>query len=204
MDSEVGLPSYPDNYFDLAIVDPPYGIGETWSKSRTDRFYKRGSLHSYDNRSAPGKEFFEQLIRVSKNQIIWGGNYFTEHLPATNAWIAWDKMKTQGIMSDFELAWTSFSKVATFARFLWDGARKCERVDKIHPHQKPRKLYRWILDQYASHGDTILDTHVGSASSLIEFELAGFDYVGYEKDRDYFKLAKKRMDQVLAQTRMAL
>lgn len=91
MDPEIGIPSYPDNYFDLAIVDPPYGIGETWSKSRTDRFYKKGALHSYDNRSTPEKKYFDQLKRVSKNQIIWGGNYFTDFLPATNSWIAWDK-----------------------------------------------------------------------------------------------------------------
>lgn len=113
-------------------------------------------------------------------------------------------MKTQGIMSDFEMAWTNFAKVATMARFLWDGARKCERVDKIHPHQKPRKLYRWILDNYARKGDKLLSTHVGSASDLIEFELQGFEYVAYELDPSYYESAKNRMDQVLAQTRLAI
>lgn len=88
-----GMKKYSDNHFQLAIVDPPYGIGDTWSKSRKDRFYKKGKLHSYQNESAPGKEYFDELFRVSENQIIWGGNYFTENLPAVNSWIVWDKVR---------------------------------------------------------------------------------------------------------------
>ena len=185
-----------DNKFDLAIVDPPYGIGDTWSKSRRDRFYKKGKLHQYKNDSIPDQGYFTELLRVSRNQIIWGGNYFTLQLAPTNGWIIWDKKinaETQ-FMSEAELAWTSFKKVTRIAEFVWNGAVKCERVDKIHPHQKPIALYKWVLKNYAKPGDTILDTHLGSGSIAIACHDMGFDLTGYEIDQDYYEAAMKRLE----------
>lgn len=191
---------YPDNYFDLAIVDPPYGIGDTWSKSRKDTFYQKGKMHSYQNNDRPSAEYYEELKRVSKNQIIWGGNYFTDHLDLTNSWIIWDKQHgVNAFMSDAELAWTSFKKVMRIARYLWDGARKCEKMQKVHPHQKPVKLYEWILENYAEEGDKILDTHLGSGSIAIACHNRKFELTACELDRDYYKAAIKRIEQHIAQ-----
>lgn len=190
------LPAFPDNYFQLAIVDPPFGIGATWSKSRRDRFFKQGKLHSYQNDKIPTKEYFQQLKRVSKNQIIWGGNYFTKFLRPTNSWIIWDKIRNADLtfMSEGELAWTSFQKVTRIVKFEWNGVHKCEIIDKIHPHQKPVKLYRWQLKNYATPGDLILDTHAGSGSCQVACVLEGFNYVSYEIDKEYFAGASKRIE----------
>lgn len=195
---------YPDNHFDLAIVDPPYGIGETWSKSRRDRFFKKGKLHSYKNTEAPKKSYYDELFRVSKNQIIWGGNYFTDHLHPTNSWIIWDKMRDadKQFMSEAEMAWTSFGKVTRIAQFRWNGAVKCEAVDKIHPHQKPVKLYEWVLMNYANKGDKILDTHLGSGSIAIACDNLGFDLTACEIDKGYFDAAAKRLKEHQNQLRI--
>lgn len=186
----------PDKTFDLAIVDPPYGIGDTWSKSRRDRFFKNGRLHQYKNEKIPCREYFKQLFRVSKEQIIWGGNYYTKYLLPTNAWVIWDKDRDADItyMSEGEMAWTSFKKVLRIKTFLWDGSLKCEKVIKIHPHQKPIALYRWLLKNYAKPGDKILDTHLGSGSIAIACWDMGFDLTGYEIDADYYKAAVKRLE----------
>lgn len=183
-----GMSEYDDNHFDLAIVDPPYGIGETWSKSRRDRFYQKGKIASYKNNEIPGDNYFNELFRVSKNQIIWGGNYYTHILKPTNAWILWAKGRdaNKTFMSEAEMAWTSFSKCTRVANFLWDGARKCEQVHKIHPHQKPVLLYRWVIKNYSNPGAKILDTHVGSGSSLIAAEEEGCSMVCFEIDKVYW------------------
>lgn len=141
----------PDKAFDLAIVDPPYGIGQTWSKSRQDRFFKHGRLHSYKNEKCPPRRYFKELLRVSKEQIIWGGNYYSKNLRPTNAWIVWDKIRDAETtyMSEGEMAWTSFKSVLRIKKFQWDGAFKCEPCDKIHPHQKPISLYKWLLRNYS-------------------------------------------------------
>lgn len=192
-----------DKYYDLAVVDPPYGIGQTWSKSRTDRFYKQGKLHSYKNKSAPGYDYFDSLFRVSKNQIIWGGNYFTEFLKPTNSWVVWDKVRQNGqFMSEAELAWTSFNKVMLIAKYQWAGALKCERVKKIHPHQKPVKLYDWLLHNYAKPEFKVLDTHGGSFSSAIAAYYFGCEFTGIEKDKDYFNDAVKRFKLMTIQTKL--
>ena len=195
------LKEYPDNYFSLSVCDPPYGIGDTWSKNRSDRFYKKGKMHKYDNTEIPKPEYFQQLIRISKNQIIWGCNYYTEFLQPTNSWIIWDKkinsLKT--FMSEAELAWSSFKKVTRIAEFVWNGALKCEITDKIHLHQKPVALYKWILKNYAKEGDTILDTHGGSMSLRIACHDMGFDFTGYEIDKDYFDAAEKRFQNHVQQ-----
>lgn len=186
---------YPDDYFDIAVVDPPYGIGQTWSKKRQDRFYHGGKLHAYKNDSIPSKKYFNELNRISKNQIIWGGNYYTKYLPATNSWIFWDKLHTdKSFMSHGELAWTSFTKALKIARYSWDGARKCENITKIHPHQKPVKLYNWIYAKYAEPGQKIIDTHLGSGSNTIAAHYSKMgEFVGIELDKEYFDASVKRI-----------
>ncbi len=193
----------PDKAYGLAIVDPPYGIGDTWSKNRSDRFYHKGKMHSYQNESSPEDDYFAELQRVSENQIIWGGNYFTKRLLPSNAWIIWNKGRNADVtyMSEAELAWTSFKKVLRIADFLWDGARKCENVDKYHPHQKPVALYKWLLKNYAKPGDKILDTHGGSMSIAIACYDMGFDLDLCEIDEKYFAAGKARVERHIAQCR---
>lgn len=240
MDCMEGMKEYPDNYFDLAIVDPPYGAGftegggckgwftkyhqtldtknkelgvhfhgrgrskkylepftnETRFGGKGSRFekYKRNGIIGWDE--APPQEYFEELFRVSKNQIIWGGNYFD--LPPTRCFLVWRKLTISEnfTMAMAEYAWTSFN----------DNAKVFEHApqdkERFHPTQKPVALYKWLLSHYAKQGDLILDTHVGSASSLIACEELGYDYVGYEIDETYYKLAKKRLDDFNAQIRM--
>lgn len=196
LDPEIGLPSYPDKYFDLAIVDPPYGIGAAnmnmgLGKSlKCSKAKNRKWIAKEWDSAAPKKDYFDEVFRTSKNQIIWGGNYF--HLPPTKGFIIWDKEITDGLsFSDFEFAWTSFERAARRAKY----SAYLDKIHKIHPTQKPVKLYRWLLENYAKPGDLILDTHVGSASSLIACESMGFDYVGFEIDEDYYNAAKNRMSK---------
>jgi len=193
-----------ENQFDLAIVDPPYGIGDNWSKSRSDRFYLKGKLHSYQNKTVPDREYFNQLKRVSKNQIIWGANYYTHNLPEDNHWIIWDKKRNveKTFMSECELAWHSFSSPARIVVHEWDGARKgpeTGKCNKVHPHQKPVALYKWLLKNYAKEGNTILDTHFGSLSIGIACADMGFSLTAYEIDIDYFNAACKRLYNHLCQ-----
>lgn len=190
MDCMEALREMEDNQFDLAIVDPPYGI---------ERFKKGGSLISaYGdpgkwNDAYPSTEYFTQITRVSENQIIWGGNYFP--LENTASWIFWDKVKntgTHGNFADGELAWTSFSRPLKKAIIPYDGFVGRDAV-RIHPTQKPVKLYKWLLSNYAKEGDEILDTHLGSGSIAIACHDLGFDLTGYELDEDYFKAASERL-----------
>jgi len=194
MDCMVGMKQFPDKYFELAIVDPPYGIGMDGQKKSICKNPKHNrKLHEkkdWDN-SIPSKEYFKELERVSKNQIIWGANYFVKHLEkGTKGWIVWDKGQHGLTMSDCELAYSSFNvptRVVVINRveLLKDGT--------IHPTQKPLKLYKWLLKNYAKPGDKILDTHVGSASSLIACYDMGFEYIGFEIDKDYYEAAQERM-----------
>jgi site-specific DNA-methyltransferase (adenine-specific) len=199
-----GMKQYPDKYFDLAIADPPYGIGDTWSKNRNDRFYDKGKQHRYQNESAPDADYFIELQRVSKNQIIWGGNYFTEFLKPTNSWIVWNKHDNGELvhMSEAELAWTSFKKVMRVANLWWSGAVKCEPGAKVHPHQKPVMLYSFCLKHYAKKGDRILDTHTGSGSSRIAAASRGYDFIGFEIDPSYFEAQDKRFNQYRSQLKI--
>jgi len=194
MDCMEGMKQFPDKYFELAIVDPPYGIGMDGQKKSICKNPKHNrKLHEkkdWDN-SIPSKEYFKELERVSKNQIIWGANYFVKHLEkGTKGWIVWDKGQHGLTMSDCELAYSSFNvptRVVVINRveLLKDGT--------IHPTQKPLKLYKWLLKNYAKPGDKILDTHVGSASSLIACYDMGFEYIGFEIDKDYYEAAQERM-----------
>ncbi len=211
MDCMEGMKEFPDKYFDLAIVDPPYGIG-VGSMAYTNGVKRVGNAlanrrdYSKDSKwdIKPDPEYFKELFRVSKNQIIWGGNYFSDILPPTKSWIVWDKRCDEKYSNDFancELAWAS-KGVARVFRYLYNGMLQDNMKDKeyrFHPTQKPTVLYEWCLSKYAKPGDKILDTHVGSASSLIACRKNHFDYVGFEIDKTYYEKAKERLDQEVAQ-----
>lgn len=189
----------PDNAFDLAIVDPPYGIGIDGQKEckqgkKSDR--KHNEQKGWDS-AIPSKEYFVELCRVSRNQIIWGANYFVEHLDTgTKGWIVWDKAQPGLSMSDCELAYSSFQRPTR----IWVKNRVILQQERtIHPTQKPIKLYDWLLSNYAKPGDRILDTHLGSGSSAIAAHYAGHDFVGVELDDDYYKSACNRFDEATRQ-----
>jgi len=189
------LKRYADNHFDLAIVDPPYSIS---IENSGTMFKKFGDTKGWDN-ELPNKEYWEQLFRVSKNQIVWGGNYFIEYLKNTKCIIWWDKMNGTNMMADGEIAWTSFNKhCKRFQMHHFSSGYD----DKIHPTQKPVKLYEWILKEFAEQGNLILDTHLGSGSSRIAADKAGLDFTGIEIDKEYFEASDKRFKQYKQQLRM--
>ena len=236
MDCIEGMKEFPDKYFELAVVDPPYGGGAmpvsvddskditkllggagNWETKARSRF--RGIFDKYDIKAtrtgggyadkygskiehwdvAPPPEYFEELARVSKNQIIWGGNYFD--LPPTRCFVIWRKLSISESfsMAMCEYAWTSFNDNAKWFEMPPQGTKEEAR---FHPTQKPIDLYRWLLAKYAKEGDKILDTHVGSASSLIACWEGGFDFIGFEIDPDYHKAATERLEARMAQTTM--
>jgi site-specific DNA-methyltransferase (adenine-specific) len=176
----------PDKAFDLAIVDPPYGInrGETFGGKNWKEYDKK----DWDS-DPPSGEYFKELERVSLNRVIWGANYFPVHLDASMGWIFWDKGQDL-TMSDGELAFTSFQRA--LRRVKINRCHNGELGGLLHPTQKPVKLYRWILHNYAKEGDKILDTHLGSGSSAIAAHQMGFDFVGTEIDPEYHAAAVKR------------
>ena len=203
MDCMEGMKQFPDKFFDLAIVDPPYGIKMDGGKIGGDNL---GTAQNYIKKNwdadAPGESYFIELMRVSKNQIIWGANHFISRFSKDSpCWIVWDK-DNSGNFADCELAWTSFPTAVRKFKFRWNGMLQENMKNKevrIHPTQKPVDLYSWLLNNYAKPGDKILDTHVGSASSLIACHNSGFQYVGFELDPDYFKAASERLEQVKSQ-----
>lgn len=213
-----GMKEFPDKYFDLAVVDVPYGIGEDGSKSKTRG--KQADFGRSNNSNAkayakdykpfcgndlkpPDDTYFKELFRVSKNQIIWGANHFISKIPYdSHCWIVWDKRNEANDFADCELAWTSFSTAVRIFRFRWNGMLQENMKNKeirIHPTQKPVALYEWILTRYAKEGDIILDTHVGSASSLIACHNTNHKFVGFELDEYYYKISKERLDREMAQ-----
>ena len=203
IDCMIGMKEYPDKYFDLAIVDPPYGInrdGQKLSICKNPKHNRKEFIKKDWDSSIPDQNYFNELFRVSDNQIIWGANYFTMHLGTpTKGWIFWYKGQNDLTMSDGELAYTSFNvptrqKEINRVELLKEGT--------IHPTQKPIALYKWLLTKYAKPNDKILDTHVGSASSLIACEDMGFEYVGFELDADYYKAANKRLEQFRLQLKL--
>ena len=192
---------YEDNYFDLAIVDPPYGINasEMTMGSGKNKKYEKGK--KWDNET-PNLEYFNELQRVSKNQIIWGGNYFTDKLKPTRCYVFWDKgINGDCDFADGELAWCSFDKVLRIAPIRYKGFLGADKV-RIHPTQKPVKLYEWLLMNYAKEGDKILDTHLGSGSIAIACHNLGFDLTACELDEDYYNAAIKRLKEHQLQMRM--
>ena len=206
MDCMQGMREFPDKYFDLAIVDVPYGIKESGDKNHTRsniamaKYYKP---FAGNDLKAPDKEYFDELFRVSKNQIVWGANHFISKIPYdSHCWIVWDKDNGDSDFADCELAWTSFDTAVRRIRYRWQGMLQENMKNKeyrIHPTQKPVALYEWILNRYAKDGDIILDSHVGSASSLIACYNTNHKYVGFELDKHYYELSKKRLEQETAQ-----
>ena len=193
---------YGDNYFDLAIVDPPYGInrgGQKESKKGKNSDRKYHKQKQWD-KATPNKDYFNELQRVSKNQIIWGANYFVKHLTkGTMGWVVWFKGQTGLTMSDCELAYSSFqraTRVVNINRF------DLFKQNTIHPTEKPIRLYQWLLDNYAEKGDNILDTHLGSGSIAIACHNLGYDLTACELDKEYYDAAMKRIEQHKAQQRL--
>ena len=193
----------PDKFYDLCICDPPYGIGEDGRKTEgrcvpsakwknpKPKPYKHGNWDNYP----PDLEYFNELIRVSKNQIIWGANYFISRIPFdSSCWVIWDKLNGGSDQADCEIAWTSFKTAIRKFEYLWSGFKMQNYENKIHPTQKPVQLYKWLLKNYAKQGDRILDTHLGSGSSAIAAFDGGFDFVGCEIDADYYTAAKRRFE----------
>ena len=197
MDCMDGMAQFPDKYFELAIVDPPYGIGA--GKERPHNGWKDYGVKQWDN-NPPKQQYFDELKRVSKNQIVWGANHFISKIPFDfSCFLIWDKGQRDFSLADGEMAWTSFNTAARFFNF---SRAEALQEGKIHPTQKPVKLYEWILMNYAKQGDKILDTHVGSASSLIACHNMGFEYWGFELDEDYYKAASERLNAVKAQMKL--
>jgi site-specific DNA-methyltransferase (adenine-specific) len=211
MDCMELMREFPDKHFDLAIVDPPYGIGE--SDSRNDSRgtcsvkWKRAKPTNYGkftwDKEAPPESYFVELKRISRNQIIWGANHFIERIPSANSpcWIVWDKLNS-GDFADAELAWASFKTAVRKVDLLWNGFIRCETAKRIHPTQKPIALYRWLLANYAKQGDKILDTHLGSMSHAIAAHYSGVHLTGCELDPDYFSAGIARVKAETAQMHM--
>jgi site-specific DNA-methyltransferase (adenine-specific) len=198
----IGMSEYPDKYFDLAVVDPPYGIGEDGKKNHSRGKNAQSKKYTPKNWdwSIPTKDYFIELIRVSKNQIVWGGNYFG--LPASSCWIVWDKLNGETDFADCELAWTSFHCAVRKFSHKWQGMLQGDMKNKeirIHPTQKPVKLYDWIFTKYAQSGMKILDTHVGSGSSRIAAHKHKLEFIGYELDEEYWNAQEKRFAQYKSQ-----
>ena len=252
MDCMEGMKEFPDKFFDLAIVDPPYGINVGNSSmgaggscptpqqvnresalraAETKRIYPsaarrtRGGVQvggakpfgnqsggglaispkiykAFDDSHTPDAVYFKELDRVAKKQIIWGGNYFLNMLGATECLIVWDKRRRGLNFADCEIAWTNIKQPCRIFEYKWNGMLQEDMKNKeyrIHPTQKPVRLYEWLIDHYAERGDVVLDTHVGSASSLIACQNRGHNYVGFEIDEDYYELAKHRIETEGAQ-----
>lgn len=225
MDCAQGMKEFPDKYFDLAIVDPQYGRKEHGGKNRSGYVrQKNGSKifvkdGQYENRKwdnePPSEEYFNELMRVSKNQIIFGCNYFD--YPLIGGRIVWDKCNDGSDQSDAEIAYCSMNDRIDIFRYMWRGMFQGKSITegttqqgnkrlnekRIHPTQKPIALYEWLLSRYAKPNDIILDTHVGSASSLIACYNTNHKFVGFELDEYYYKLSKQRLDTEMAQMRLS-
>lgn len=222
-DCLIGMARYPDKFFDLAIVDPPYGIKEDGKSnhSRSKAFgsksfgeknsrnrvveAKKYTPKEWDKKS-PCKDFFKELQRISVNQIVFGANHFIENIARNSScWIVWDK-DNSGDFADCELAWTSFSTAVRKFKWRWNGMLQekmgATKEIRIHPTQKPVALYKWLLDSYAKPGNKILDTHMGSQSSRIAAFQMGFDYWGWELDKEYFEAGNKRFKEQTAQQQL--
>ena len=206
-----GMARYPDKYFDLAIVDPPYGIGEDGIKNHSRGGSAKPTMYTPKNwdSSAPQKEYFNELLRVSKNTIIWGANHFIENIPNQNSpsWLVWDKQNGDNDFADCELAWTNHKTAVRKFQFRWAGMLQQDMKNKesrIHPTQKPIALYKWLLSNYAKQGDKILDTHLGSGSSRIAAFEMGFDFTAFELDTEYFEAQEKRYKAHTAQLKLKL
>ncbi|EPB8150146.1 DNA methyltransferase [Clostridium perfringens] len=215
IDCMEGMKLIPDKYFDLAIVDPPYFTGPNkrkfYGRNINKLKIRRKNYEPIESWDIPSKEYFEELKRVSKNQIVWGINYFDYYLGP--GLIIWDKVNGESTFSDCEVAYCSMHNKTKMFRYMWNGMMQGKSISeghimqgdksrnevRIHPTQKPVNLYKWILLNYAKQGDKILDTHVGSASSLVACYEMGYEFLGFEKDKNMFHLANKRLIDVMNQ-----
>lgn len=205
-----GMKRYPDKYFELAIVDPPYGIGMSMALAKVSNTHygKAAAPKAYYaykewDKNIPTEDYFNELFRISKNQILWGGNYYP--LPLVRGWIFWDKCNGDNDFGDGELAWSSFDKPIKKFTFMWNGMLQGDMANKetrIHPTQKPVKLYEWLLKNYAKQGDKILYTHFGSLSIGIACYNLDFDLTAFEIDADYFEAGKARLEEHRKQYRL--
>ena len=202
-DCMIGMSRYPDKWFDLAIVDPPYGIGAGSvnfknGTSKNDIGYK---VKDWDT-AIPDQKYFDELMRVSKNQIIWGGNYFGNLWPC-RGYLIWDKGTGENSYADCELAWSSIDGVSKIYSKSWVGANAKDTDGRYHPTQKPVALYDWIYKNYLPQGGKVIDTHLGSGSNRIAANKAGnIDFVGFELDKDYYEAQEKRWKGFISQTRL--
>ena len=197
-----------DNAFELAICDPPYGIGENGDRAASRNRFNNGEYKAFagGDIEPPNLQYFQELQRVSRNQIIWGANHFCGIFGGSSScWIVWDKMTGASDFADCELAYTSFKTAVRMFKFQWSGMLQGDMKNKeqrIHPTQKPVKLYEWLLSNYAKDGDKILDTHLGSGSSAIAAHYGGFYFVGCELDKDYYDASIARFNNETAQKAM--
>jgi site-specific DNA-methyltransferase (adenine-specific) len=191
------MKAMPDKAFELAICDPPYGVGQHFN-------FRYGVGDKVYQNNAPLQEYFNELFRVSTMQIIWGGNYFTDKLPVSRCWICWYKGQPINAFSDFELAWTNYDQTSRSIKIESYGFNHADtrnlKQKTIHPTQKPVALYQWLLKNYAKHGDKILDTHGGSCSIAIACDIMGFDCDIWEIDADYHRAAVERFERHKQQT----
>lgn len=225
----VAMKEFPDKFFDLACVDPQYGIGESKKtqsrpvmakqKNGTKLFVSTARKHKvseWDN-ERPSKEYFSELFRISSNQIIWGGNHFADLLPPSSGWIVWDKVNPESDQSDCELAWTSFKRGVRQIEFMWNGmiqgksfregrtaqGDKSKNEIRIHPTQKPIELYKWIYCEYLKKMPfNVFDSHLGGGGHRIVADLMGIEFYGTELDTDYFKASEKRFSEFKAQQKL--
>ena len=189
----------PDKYFELAIVDPPYGIGAGSEKFKNGTSNNNIGYKVNDWDIIPDENYFNELFRTSKHQIIWGGNYFINYLHNTKCLIIWDKLTGNNSYADAEIAWSSFNYPIKIYKKLWLGANAKNETKRIHPTEKPVALYRWLLINYAKPGDKIIDTHSGSGSLACACHLEKFDFLAIEKDEDYYKSSVERLDTLRSQ-----
>jgi site-specific DNA-methyltransferase (adenine-specific) len=198
-----------DNAFDLAIVDPPYGIGEDGKKNHSRGEMAKAKQYTPKNwdKTPISKEAIADILRVSKKAIIFGANHFIQNIPDANSscWIVWDKLNGNNDFADCELAWTNFDTAVRRFSFMWSGmlqGNMKNKQERIHPTEKPIELYEWILRRYAKEGDKILDTHLGSGSSAIAAHNLVFEFVGCEIDKEYFDKALNRFEKYKSQLRL--
>ena len=201
------MKTLPDKYFGLTIADPPYGVSYARGKNGWGVCDNRPDLEDVKwDKEIPQKEFFDELLRVSDKVIIWGGNYFTHLLPVSKCWIVWDKCNgttNKSVFADAELAWTNMTKVVKMFHLRQMGFISDTKDGKrIHPTQKPTELYEWLIMNYAKEGDTIFDPMMGSQSSRIAAHRLGFDYVGCERDEEYFLNGNKRFEEETRQLQL--
>lgn len=198
------MKTLPDNSVDAVITDPPYGIGEQWKRNASrENLAKPKDYMNYEWDRRLSKSEIDELVRISNHQVIFGGNIYANWLPSSTSWIVWDKLNS-GDFSDCELAWTSHKKAVRKFTYLWNGMIKQKPEERFHPTQKPLALMKWIVENYTTESDTILDPFMGSGTTLVAAVQTGRKAIGIEIDETYYEIAKKRIQQAMLQIRMEL